>query len=612
MKKIILPLLLSSALLTGFYLYHINTSDTALLHSLSDDLFEDALLNNTLNLHFNLANPEAYGIRDYPVTLGSYSAAEFEDQILLAENALHSLSAISRTKLSQEDALTYDILKDYFKLQLQGADFPFYPEPLSSMGIQTELPVLLAEYTFRSEQDILDYLSLLQCVPFYFKDLELYETEKSNAGLFMSDTSLKNVLANCQAMLQHKDKHFLQASFEKSVKSLPFISIQEQENYILLHAKLLERYFFPAYEELYHTLLSLEGSGQNPYGLYYYKKGKTYYEYLASSATGTKYSPDDMKQLLLSRLKKDYSELQLLLTQNPSLSASVLNITSPMNTPEDILSDLYQKTQSVFPMPVTDLHEDSFMFDIQYVDSSMEDFLSPAFYLTPPMDLLSENTIYINDISSYSDISLYTTLAHEGYPGHMLQNTYFLSLEPAPIRSLLYFGAYSEGWAVYTEQYAYTLTGLDEELIRVLQLDHSLQLCICSLLDIMIHYEGLTLQALEQYADKLNPSIDKTSLAEIYQRILDEPANYLKYYIGYLEICRLRTLAEETLGNQFCEKEFHEFLLSVGPAPFPIIEKREAIWLQTVLSSNISLCSQPLMSSSSNCGTFSSIVSLWN
>lgn len=590
MKKLILPLLLTPTLLTSLFLYHINTSDSVIFHSVSNDLFEQTLLDNTLNLHFTLAAPEAHGIKEYPVTLGSYSEAEFEHQTLSAENTLHTLSSVSRSALNQEDALTYDILIYSLEQQLKAAAFPLYPEPLSASGIQTELPILLAEYKLRSKQDVLDYLSLLQCIPSYFEELQQYEIRKADAGLFMSDASLDLVLNNCQAMLHYEDRHFLQTSFEERIKSLAFLTAQEQEYYVLQHKKLLQTHFFPAYEKLHDTLLSLKGRGQNPYGLYYLQNGKAYYEYLTSSATGTKYSPAELKLLLLSQLKEDYSELTLLLTQEPALSASVSDITSPMNTPESMLSDLYQKTQTAFPLPAFTAskdNKDDLALNIQYVDASLEAFLSPAFYLTPPIDLLSDNTIYINDISSYSDIGLYTTLAHEGYPGHMLQNTYFFSLEPAPIRSLLYFGAYSEGWAVYTEQYSYTMTGLDEDLMRVLQLDHSLQLGICCLLDIMIHYEGLTFDELTQYADSFNSGIDEAALTDIYQRIIDEPANYLKYYIGYLEICRLRAYAEKTLGNRFQEKDFHRFFLSVGPAPFFIIEEREDVWLQTILSSDI-------------------------
>lgn len=610
MKKILLPLsLLFLALPIGLYTYHQNTSDTALLHSLSNELFEQALLDNTINLHYTLTKPASIGITDYPVTLGTYSAAEFENQAFLTENALHTLSSISRSELKEEDTLTYDVLNHYLNLQLKSSDYSLYPEPLSASGIQTELPILLAEYAFRNEQDVQDYLSLISCIPDYFDDLCCYETEKANAGLFMSDTSLDAVLTGCDSIMASKESHFLQIAFEERIHSLSSINMQEKKDYIKQHKDLLQQDFFPAYQKMTEHLSSLKGMGRNPYGLFYHDEGKAYYEYLVLAGTGTDYTPSEIKQMLLTQFKSDYTELSALLADNPALSDSIEEITSPFTTPEEILSDLYQKTRRDFPVPSQTHSDDTSAFAVKYVDASMESFMSPAFYLTPPIDLIEENTIYINDISSYSDVGLYTTLAHEGYPGHMLQNTYYLSLDPPPIRSLLYFGGYSEGWAVYMEQYAYTLTGLEDDLVRVMQLDHSLQLCICSLLDIMIHYEGLTEEEMMQYALKLNPSMNQDVLADIYQRIVNEPANYLKYYVGYLEMCRLRLYAEKALGDRFVLKEFHEFLLSVGPAPFPIIEKREEAWIQAILSHHIVFLSHPSMSSLSSFGTCSSIVS---
>lgn len=619
MKKKILSLsALLLAIAVGLWVYQYQTSDFAALHSVSEYLFEQTLSQNTINLHYTLATPEAYGLKDIPVTLGTYSVSEMKKQSILTENALSVLSSISRDALSPDDQLTCDILLHNLKQQLDASKYPLYPEPLSSQGILTELPVLLAEYSFRSQDDIDDYLQLLDCLPSYFEDLGQYETEKANAGLFMSDNSLDKVLANCQAVCDQQEQHFMQISFENRIDSLASLSTEEKIQYQLQHDQVLQRSFFPSYQKLSDTLVSLRGKGKNPYGLYYHEQGTAYYEYLTASCTGTDYTLKDIKQMILTRLKSDYTELSSLLSKNPALSTAVLSIGTSVGqlskpvTPEEMLSDLYDKTKLHFPIPTDAYASAATDYQVKYVDTAMEAFLSPAFYLTPPIDLLSENTIYINDVSSYSDIRLYTTLAHEGYPGHMLQNTYYLSTEPAPVRSLLYFGAYSEGWAVYTEQYAYTLLELDEDLTRVLQLDHLLQLGLCSLLDLMVHYEGLTPDGLQQFASRSGLLLDESILSELYQQIVDQPANYLKYYVGFLEVDRLRTKAEAALGDSFCEMDFHEFFLSVGPAPFSIIEKREDIWIQTVLSSDLALCSQPLISSSSSLGTISSMLSSWN
>ncbi len=604
-KKVFLFLCVFSVTVTGCSATSLFTpSDTRLLHNISADLFEQEMLANTINLHYTLANPAAGGFKDYPVTLGTYSSTENQKTSLYAENILQRMSTISYHTLSEEDALTYDILSHYMSNQLGFADLSLYPEPLSASGVQTELPVLLSEYAFRNEKDIQDYLILLSCIPAYFEDICLYEQEKADAGLFMSDTALDHVLAQCKALTENQSRHFLHITFEERIASADFLTSEEKDAYITQNNTALQTYFFPSYYLLSKELSLLKGTGVNDGGLCNFKHGKKYYEYLVAANTGTDYSIPKLKQILLQQLNKDNAELQSLINQEPALAASL--ISSTLSTPEAMLLDLYDKIQKDFPKLNPAESTNTADFHIKYVDSSMEDFLSPAFYLTPPIDTLgtarytpkqSTNVIYINDISSYTDISLYTTLAHEGYPGHLYQTNYFNSQNPPPIRSLLYYGGYTEGWAVYVEQYAYTLAGLDPDLCRVMQLDHSMQLCIYSLLDIMIHYEGLTLNKMNHLLSE-NDRINQEALQQIYDIIIEEPANYLKYYIGYLEICRLRTHAENTLANHFTLKDFHEFLLSIGPAPFPIIEKREDIWIQDILSPALLPTSTPPISHS--------------
>lgn len=75
--------------------------------------------------------------------------------------------------------------------------------------------------------------------------------------------------------------------------------------------------------------------------------------------------------------------------------------------------------------------------------------------MVPAIDNTKENVIYINQGHIPDDLDFYTTLAHEGYPGHLYQTTYFASTNPAPLRSLLNFGGYTEGWATYSEMMSY-------------------------------------------------------------------------------------------------------------------------------------------------------------
>lgn len=195
--------------------------------------------------------------------------------------------------------------------------------------------------------------------------------------------------------------------------------------------------------------------------------------------------------------------------------------------------------------------------------------MSPAFYLTPPVDDAKNNVIYINKLQLTQD--LYTTMAHEGYPGHLYQNVYTASQNLPLIRNLFSSQGYSEGWATYVECYAYSLGGLDEDLATILMLDNSIILGIHAYIDMGVHYLGWDVEDVKDYLAIFG--LNEGVAQEIFEIMVEEPANYLSYFIGYLEILNLRYVAEEAWGENYSLKKFHEAVLSLGPAPFDLLEE---------------------------------------
>jgi uncharacterized protein (DUF885 family) len=273
-------------------------------------------------------------------------------------------------------------------------------------------------------------------------------------------------------------------------------------------------------------------------------------------------------------MKKDISKMAEIVANDPTIFASTDTYSFDLTDPTLILEDLKQKMTTDFPTPP------EASYTVKYIDSSLSKHLSPAFYLTPPIDNISENSIYINPDSNYSKIDLYTTLAHEGYPGHLYQNIYFNTNNSEPIRALLNYGGYSEGWATYVEMYSYQLANIDSNLSSLLQLNNAVTLYLYANMDIGINYDGWTLEDTSSYLSDYGFD-DENTISQIYSAIISEPSNYLKYCIGYLEFLELKKTAEETLGSNFSLKDFHEFILDTGPAPFYIIEKYMNTWMNS-------------------------------
>ena len=139
------------------------------------------------------------------------------------------------------------------------------------------------------------------------------------------------------------------------------------------------------------------------------------------------------------------------------------------------MEQLKEGSKTAFPEPPQT------KLEVKYVPEAMEEHLSPAFYMIPAIDNSQQNVIYINRARMGNDMTLFTTLAHEGYPGHLYQTIYYESTHPDPIRSLLDFGGYVEGWATYAEMGSYYLMGLSKEQATLLQKNASIILALYAL-----------------------------------------------------------------------------------------------------------------------------------
>ena len=580
-----------------------------LFQSLAMDLFQDEMLSNTLNMHYTLADPESFGIQDYEVVLPCYSYENVLAGQTQTQNLLDRLKSLDVDKLSNQAGFTHALLIDSLENSLALSSLSLYEEPLSpSSGMQSQLPILLAEYTFRSVQDIEDYLKLLNQTDEYFEALLIFEQEKAAAGLLMSSSSIKKVVEQCDTILNaeelNAETHFLQTTFQERLQPLVEngqLSSEKAKSYTALNNRLLRTVMQPAYEALGDGLLVLEDPDIPLRGLASKPQGTTYYEHLLRSQTGSKRPVAEIKTMIAEHFDREYITFSNILTQTPSLVKLPYDILLteqfPLQNATQMLAHLQTRMSDDFP-PLNGANGESGesalpAVSVKTVSESLENYCAPAFYLTPPLDDTSQNAIYINKKSTPTGLELYTTLAHEGYPGHMYQSVYHnravMEAEPdaiSNVRELLWYGGYLEGWALYVEfisyDYAaqmYTDRG-NEELaaaVRLTRYNRSLLLGLYSLLDIMIHYENADR---EQTAALLaNFGItNEVSVSAIYQYIVEEPTNYLKYYLGYLEILALKEQAQKLWGDAYTDLEFHTYLLESGPADFSLLEEALKNW----------------------------------
>lgn len=626
-KKIIFSLLLGCLLFfTGFFsviLYHRAPSlfADASYNKLCREIFRSELSGNTLTLHYTLKKPADYGIYDHEARLPVYSSENRALSQAAVTDWLEELSAIDREKLSAENQYSYTLLARYLTLQQSLSAYTCYEEPLSpNSGMQQTLPVLFSEYQFQKRKDIDDYLSLLSQTDDYFRGLLAYEQEKVDAGLFMSKRSAEMLSDSCENFLTedtiNSGSHFLVESFVTRLtefqKAYPeLLDDKALEDYCQENIRILTQEVMPAYQMLAQEMTELSESvaasssagnvaggsqsitsdtavsstGSSRGRSAGISEKQRYYTLLIRKDTGSYRSIAEIQEMLYTQF--DALRLELLaLRRQDAASQAAPKHTHPLSV-EDILAFLQEDMRADFPPLLSGTKTGGVLqkqyppisCSIKYIGESLSATSAPAFYLTPQMDAFHKNVIYINPASSLEGTALFTTLAHEGFPGHLYQTVYARESGIAdtknPLRGILDYPGYAEGWALYVEllsyDYARNYYATDTELQKTAR---SLELCLCALLDLHIHYYGLTLPQAQALLAQFGLSADAAE--NIYSYIAEEPANYLKYYLSYLEILSLKQEAMGLWKDDYSDYRFHQFYLDAGPSDF--LSLRERLW----------------------------------
>ena len=546
-------------------------ADNEAFNNYTNDLFCNSVTSDTVTLHSLLEHPKDYGIDDYEVTLGSIDLEELDSVNDITE-ALNELLTFDRSSLSQSQQITYDELKRYLETQLEYSDLYLFNTQLSTtIGIQVQLPLIFAEYSFEEEKDITEYITLMCDTDRFFQNIVDYETLRSKAGYFMQDELANEIITQCQTFVQSVDSGFLITTFDERLNSLNNISDEQKEEYKKQNLSAIQEHLVKGYNILIDGLNSLLGSNIYKGGLKNYPNGDKYFEYLLKYNLGWSKSVEELNALADKYLKKNLIAMQKLLVNEPTLSTAFESFSFGISNPADIISDLKNKIKEDFPdAPDVDC-------TINYISDSLKDYASPAMYFTPQLDNISVNSIYINPSESDSN-TLYATMAHEGYPGHMYQMTYFTASNPNPIRFILQPNGFVEGWATYCElhSYSYANTGNDK-LNSLAAANYATILCLYAKMDIGNNYYGWdesnTASFLSDYG------FDSTVAKTIFNSIVSEPANYCKYVLGYIGFSELKETAQSRLGDKFNLKEFHKFIMDLGPVTFDTLNERFDQWI---------------------------------
>lgn len=544
-----------------------------------DDYFKDVVTDDTLTYNYTIRDGADYGLEEPEVTLGDpgMTAEEIGQDKEEFEGWVKKLDAIDRSCLTEDQKLTYDVLDEYFEVSAGIFDNVYLYEPFSPMrGLQANIATNFTDYRFDDKGDVERYIELLGQIPDYFAEYLDFEQEKSEKGYFMSDAVCDKVISQCKDFVANKENHFMVTTFNDNIDALDFLTDEEKAEYKEANKQAVVNSLLPAFENVAAVLSGLKGTGTNDGGICNYDGGKEYYEYLLKNFAGTAKSPEEVIDMLDTELQKLMVSLyQYYLGNQAAYEYFAANYDSifaetDQMTASEMVDKMMETASEHYPDAGT------INYKAEALDKNLETIMDDvlAYYMAPAIDDPDNNLIRVNGL--HTD-GMWTTLAHEGYPGHMLQNAYYMSTDPEPVRTLMNFLGYKEGWAMYAcydslYYYEYEKPEYGDTIAALYQLNDEMSYLMMGRVDLGINYEGWTLQDTADYLTK--NGMDGSAAQELYTTMVGDPAVYQSYSTGYYEMKELRDYAEEKMGDDFDLKTFNTIILETGPCQFDILKEQ--------------------------------------
>ena len=519
------------------------------------------------NLHFSLVDPSKYGIKDVEVTLGeiSYDLTE-EDRESIADmkERIAALKKYNLSDLTEDQQIMLKCMEYYFDLQLDmmetETDYTFLFTP--NTGINNNLITLFTEFDFRNEQDVKDFITLLNDTGRYIDQAIEYTRRQSQESIIQPDSVIDAVLEQCERFAGNKDNNEIVKIFTNAMNEM---NLAGANDYIAQVKKAVEEVLLPSYGRVIEFYKSLKGKSTKSGALADYgTAGKELYKLIVRNKVSTDKS--------IEQIEKDVEE-ELITAFNSIVRNLDIDVTDGYgySDPYKILEHIKEVMVNDYPdIPEVD-------YKIAFLDKSVTSENTSAYYLITPVDDINKNVIKVNPTFVENDPDgICITLAHEGYPGHLYQNTYYFANHPNnEYRYSMDFLGYGEGWAEYCEMRAYNYCLQSSKEIKYMQDNNMFNYLLYSIADLTVHYDGWTVNDLGNYLSNFFiESYAYDIAADIYDTVVGDPGLFLPYGCGMLYMTTMMEDAQSALGKKFDLKAYNTVILNTGAAPFPVLQEQ--------------------------------------
>lgn len=549
--------------------------------------FVDAMENDYITMHTYLTNPKNYGVDEnkVKVRLGIYLDEDSQKEAIeKEENTYEKFKEFDRDKLTEQQKDIYDVYEYQNSLseKLNDDKYDYYEPAFQSMtGIHYQIPTLFSDWELRNEKDVKDLILLVKDIKPYIDSALDYTKKQEEKGLLMLD--IDNIMKYCKNIIDKGDKSSVLVSMNENIDALS-LDKTKTEKYKKELKKAFSSSFIVAYQNIYDTMNELKKSGQNnTEGLANFKYGKDYFELKLQQKIGSLKTAKEVKKMMEKGYDEHVAILQDVVMNNTEKMQPLIDNKLPKTSYKnykEILDSNKKKIKENFPS-VNNL--DYVIKDVNQEIAS--DSGVSAYFNIPAIDGNSTKQLRVNPKNnSANTIDTYSTVSHEGFPGHMYQYAYmYENVDSDYIKSLANVLAYTEGYAVYAqfESFKY-LDTIDQALLEAYKENMIASYDVIIVADIGIHYEGWSLDDFKSYLRGKGFSLNDDDMKEQYLQLQANPAAFEAYYVGYHEFASIKQDAKNQLGNQFNEKEFNKALLESGTATFEVVQRHEDQYISQV------------------------------
>jgi uncharacterized protein (DUF885 family) len=506
---------------------------------------------------------------------------------------LNEVSAVDTAGLDQNDRMSYDVFKYEMQMNIEGLKYPTHYMPITQFwSFSLELPQLGAgtgNQPFKTVKDYDNWLKRVSVFPAW-TDTAIANMRKGIAAGWVLPKSLTaKVLPQLKSIIAANDTASI---FYGPIRIMPdSFAAADKQRLMPAYAEMIRNVINPSYQKLYDFFEKeyLQASRATS-GIKDVPGGAEYYNYCIRNSTTTQLSPDSIYNLGLSEVARIEAEMNKVKDEvgfKGDLQAFFKYLSTdskffPFTEPKQVIDSFWGIKRKEDPQ-LKRLFNDTpkTQFTIRQTEAFRAASASPE-YNQGSADGSRPGIFFvpIMDPKKFNCVGMTTLFLHEAIPGHHYQVSLQQESTRLPtFRRFLWYNAYGEGWALYSETLGKELGVYTEPYQYFGHLSDAIHRAIRLVVDIGLHCKGMSREEAIKYmmAHELTTEADATAEIERYMAI---PGQALSYKIGQMAISAERKKYEQQLGSKFNIASFHDEVLRDGCVPLSVLRQKMAVWAE--------------------------------